>query len=108
MSINDYKGEGAVFITIERDKESSVESMERRAGQTAKQALKEWEEGMRIINNLKGTETYSLTFVDLVNDTERILKGICSFLEIDYLERMLEGPKFNFVYPQDSIVKRES
>ena len=28
-------------------------------------------------------------------------------LKIDYLETMLEGPKYNFVYPQDSIVKRK-
>ena len=82
--------------------------MQKRAGQTEKQASKEWEEGMKIINDLKGIETYSLTFVDLVNNTEQILKDICSFLEIEYLEKMLEGPKFNFVYPQDSIVKRES
>ena len=108
MSISDYKDEGAVFITIERDKESSVKSMQKRAGQTEKQASKEWEEGMKIINDLKGIETYSLTFVDLVDNTEQILKDICSFLEIEYLEKMLEGPKFNFVYPQDSIVKRES
>lgn len=108
MSIEDYKEEGAVFITIERDKESSVKSMIKRAGQTEKQASFEWEEGMKIINSLKSEGAYSLTFVDLVNDSERILKDICQFLEIEYLEKMLEGPKYNFVYPQDSVVKRES
>jgi len=108
MSIEDYKKEGAVFITIERDKESSVSSMMKRAGQNKKQAESEWEEGMKIINQLKGKNIHSLTFFDLVNNTENVLKGICSFLEIDYLETMLEGPKYNFVYPQDSIVKRES
>ena len=51
----------------------------------------------------------SLTFVDLVNDTERILNDICNFLDIKFLkDRMLEGPKYNFVYPQESIKKRES
>ena len=109
MSIEDYKKEGAVFITIERDKESSVSSMIKRAGQTKKQASYEWEEGMKIINNLKSEGAYSLSFVDLVNDTERILKDICKFLDVEFFEdRMLEGPKYNFVYPQDSIVKRES
>ncbi len=109
MSLEDYKKEGAVFITIERDKESSVSSMIKRAGQSEKQASKEWEEGMNIINNLKSDGAYSLTFVDLVNDTNRILQEICNFLDIEYLEqRMLEGPKYNFVYPQDCIVKKES
>jgi hypothetical protein len=108
MSIEDYEHEGAIFITIERDKESSVNSMMKRAGQSKKQAEKEWEEGMKIINCLKGDNVYSLSFLDLVNDTENILKDICAFLKIDYLDIMLEGPKYNFVYPQQSIVKRES
>ena len=108
MSIEDYKKEGAVFITIERDKESSVSSMMKRAGQTKKQAEREWEHGMKIINQLKNEGAYSLTFVDLVNNSEKYLKEICNFLAIEYLEKMLEGPKYNFVYPQDSVVKRES
>lgn len=109
MSIEDYKKEGAVFITIERDKESSVSSMQKRAGQSNNQASYEWEQGMKIINKLKADGAYSLTFFDLVNDTERILNDICNLLEIKFLkDRMLEGPKYNFVYPQESIKKRES
>jgi|TARA_B110000037_G_C16913652_1_gene421336 hypothetical protein len=108
MSIEDYKKEGAVFITIERDKESSVSSMMKRAGQTKNQAEREWESGMKIINQLKNEGAYGLTFVDLVNNSEKYLKEICNFLAIEYLEKMLEGPKYNFVYPQDSVVKRES
>ena len=108
MSIEDYKKEGAVFITIERDKESSVSSMMKRAGQTKTQAEREWESGMKIINQLKNEGAYSLTFVNLVNNSEKYLKEICNFLAIEYLEKMLEGPKYNFVYPQDSVVKRES
>ena len=107
MSIEDYKKEGAVFITIERDKESSVSSMQKRAGQSNNQASYEWEQGMKIINKLKADGAYSLTFFDLVNDTERILNDICNLLEIKFLkDRMLEGPKYNFVYPQESIKKK--
>ena len=109
MSVEDYKKLGAIFITIERDKKSSVSSMKKRAGQSEKQASYEWEKGMKIINNLKAEGAYSLTFVDLVNNPEQILKEICDFLEIDFLkEKMLEGPKYNFVYPQDTIVKKEA
>ena len=109
MSVEDYKKLGAIFITIERDKKSSVKSMMKRAGQSKKQAEHEWKEGMKIINSLKIEGAYSLSFVDLVNDTERILLEICKFLDIELLkERMLEGPKYNFVYPQSSIVKRKS
>jgi dephospho-CoA kinase len=108
MSIEDYKKEGAVFITIERDKESSVSSMMKRAGQTKRQAEREWESGMKIINQLKNEGAYSLTFVDLVNNSEKYLKEICNFLAIEYLEKMLEGPKYNFVYPNEGIIKKKS
>ena len=108
MSIEDYKKEGAVFITIERDKESSVSSMMKRAGQTKKQAEKEWEHGMKIINQLKKEGAYGLAFVDLVNNSEKYLKEICNFLAIEYLEKMLEGPKYNFVYPNEGIIKKKS
>jgi hypothetical protein len=108
MSIEDYKKEGAVFITIERDKESSVSSMMKRAGQTKKQAEIEWDHGMKIINQLKNEGAYSLTFVNLVNNSEKYLKEICNFLAIEYLERMLEGPKYNFVYPNEKIIQKKS
>ena len=109
MSVEDYRHEGAVFITIERDKDSSVSSMQKRAGQSEKQSSYEWMEGMKIINNLKSEGAFSLTFFDLVNNTEQILKDICDYLDIEFLkDRMLEGPKYNFVYPQDSVVKKES
>jgi hypothetical protein len=108
MSIEDYKKEGAVFITIERDKESSVSSMIKRAGQTKNQAEREWDRGMKIINQLKNEGAYSLTFVDLVNNSEKYLKEICNFLVIEYLENMLEGPKYNFVYPNEEIIKKKS
>jgi len=108
MSIEDYKKEGAVFITIERDKESSVSSMIKRSGQTKNQAEREWDRGMKIINQLKNEGAYSLTFVDLVNNSEKYLKEICNFLVIEYLEKMLEGPKYNFVYPNEEIIKKKS
>ena len=109
MSIEDYKQKGAIFITIERDKESSIVSMQKRAGQSKEQAEDEWERGMKIINHLKSEGAHAIKFLDLVNDTEKTLKEICKLLAIEYFEdRMLEGPKYNFVYPQDSVVKRES
>ena len=83
--------------------------MQKRAGQSKNQASYEWDQGMRIINRLKSEGAYSLTFIDLVNDTDRILQDICKLLDIKFLkDRMLEGPKYNFVYPQESIEKRES
>ena len=74
MSIEDFRNKGAVFITIERDSDSSIDSMVRRAGQSRVQAMKEYKLGMDIINNLKSEKTYSLTFLDLVNKTLYLLR----------------------------------
>ena len=108
LSIEDFRNKGAVFITIERDSDSSIDSMVRRAGQSRVQAMKEYRLGMDIINNLKSEKTYSLTFLDLVNNTDKVLKEICEFLELDYDKRMLDGPKYNFVYPNKKIIKKKS
>lgn len=108
MSIEDFKREGAVFITIERDLDSSISSMVKRSGQSTAQAKKEYNLGMDIINNLKKEECYSLSFLDLINNTEKVLKEICQFLELDYDVRMLDGPKYNFVYPNKEIIKKKS
>lgn len=108
MSIEDFRKEGAIFITIERDPDSSIDSMVKRSGQSRAQAKKEYRLGMNIINNLKGEKTYSLTFLDLINNTDKVLKEICQFLELDYDIRMLDGPKYNFVYPNKKIIKKKS
>jgi hypothetical protein len=108
MSIEDYKQEGAIFITIERDMESSVSSMMKRAGQSRKQAEKEYKLAMEIINNLKKESFYSLTFLELINNSEKILKEICQLLELDYEPKMMDGPKYNFVYPNKGIIKKKS
>jgi hypothetical protein len=108
MSIEDYKQEGAIFITIERDMESSVSSMMKRAGQSRKQAEKEYKLAMEIINNLKKESSYSLTFLELINNSEKVLKEICQLLELDYEPKMMDGPKYNFVYPNKGIIKKKS
>tara|TARA_B100001250_G_scaffold59724_1_gene46541 strand:+ start:9188 stop:9796 length:609 start_codon:yes stop_codon:yes gene_type:complete len=108
MSIEDFKREGAIFITIERDRDSSISSMVKRSGQSTAQAKKEYKLGMDIINNLKKEGCYSLSFLDLINNTEKVLKEICQFLELDYDVRMLDGPKYNFVYPNKEIIKKQS
>ena len=108
MSIEDYRKESAVFITIERDKHSSISSMMKRAGQSKRQAINEWEKGMQIINEVKGENTYSLTFLELVNDTQKKLKEICDFLDLEYSKKMMEGPKYNFVYPHKGILHKKS
>ena len=108
MSINDYKSKGAIFITIERDKDSSIKSMIKRAGQTYSQAIKEYELGMSIIKELQEEGAYSLRFIDLINDSEKVLKEICLLLGLDYEEKMMEGPQYNFVYPNKKIIKKES
>ena len=108
MSIEDYKKEGAVFITIERDKKSTVSSMMKRAGLTQRQANKEYNLGMDIVNVLKNEGAFSISFLDLINNPEDTLMDICNFLKVNYYDSMLDGPKYNIIYPHDSIIKKKS
>ena len=110
MSIEDYQKEGAVFITIEREKDAAVRSMMKRAGQSLVQASKEFDKGMMIINKLKQQDnTCSVTFLDLVNNPEKVIKKISDFLKIEYLDKMIkEGPRYNIVYPKENIDKKDS
>ena len=114
MCIDDYKKLNSKFITIERDRAKAISSMMKRAGQSEKQASHEYFEGMKIINDLKRNKyTHSVSFYDLTNNTEKILKEIFDFLELEATNEMIqniieEGPKYNIVYPNKKIEKRKA
>ena len=45
----------------------------------------------------------------ILQDNQKLLEMIRALYDnIKYTDKMLEGPKFNFVYPQESIVKKKS
>ena len=63
---------------------------------------------MLILKKVKALDSHTISFLDLVNNTEITLKNICEFLDIDFEKRMLEGPKYNFVYPNEKVIRKTS
>ncbi len=108
ISIKDYEKLGCKFIIIERDEKSSIDSMMSRAKQSFAEAKNEYDKGTLILTKVKALDSHTISFLDLVNNTEITLKNICEFLEIDFEKRMLEGPKYNFVYPNEKVIRKTS
>ena len=108
LSIKDYEKLGCKFIIIERDEKSSIDSMMSRAKQSFAEAKNEYDKGMHILKKVKALDSHTISFLDLVNNTEITLKNICEYLEIDFEKRMLEGPKYNFVYPNEKVIRKTS
>ena len=108
LSIKDYEKLGCKFIIIERDEKSSIDSMMSRAKQSFAEAKNEYDKGMLTLTKVKALDSHTISFLDLVNNTEITLKNICDFLEIDFEKRMLEGPKYNFVYPNEKVIRKTS
>ena len=108
LSIKDYEKLGCKFIIIERDEKSSIDSMMYRAKQSFAEAKNEYDKGTLILTKVKDLDSHTISFLDLVNNTEITLKNICEYLEIDFEKRMLEGPKYNFVYPNEKVIRKTS
>ena len=108
LSIKDYEKLGCKFIIIERDEKSSIDSMMSRAKQSFAEAKNEYDKGMLTLTKVKALDSHTISFLDLVNNTEITLKNICEFLDIDFEKRMLEGPKYNFVYPNEKVIRKTS
>jgi len=104
LSIEDYIQKGAIIITIDRPKEEVVSSIMKRTKMTEAQASYEYDESKKILEAMKG-KGVDVSFYELVNFPEKTLKMICGYLDLEFEERMLEGSKFNPVYPSDSIDK---
>lgn len=108
LCIDDYRKLGAKFIIIERDKKATIKSIMKRTNQSFIEADYEYNMGMKIMQKIKDLDSVTISFSDLVNKSEITLKKICNFLDIRYEKRMLDGPKYNFVYPNKKIIRKQS
>ena len=71
------------------------------------QAEKEYDLAIDEMNKVKDI-AFNINFADLVKNPAITLKEICKFLELDFEERMLKGPEYNFVYPNKSVIADKS
>ena len=103
LSIKDYIDNGAAIITITRSKDEVVNSITSRTEMSRIQAIKEYDLSMKEIQSVKNN-AINITFSELVNSPIDTLKAICSQLGLEYEPRMLEGTKYNYVYPNEKII----
>ncbi len=109
LSIQDYINKDAKIITILRSENEVINSITTRTKMSVQQAKKEYKASLKIINNLK---TYKnalhIQFSDLIHNTKETLIEVCKFLDLDFEERMLRGPEYNFIYPNKKVLKEKS
>lgn len=108
MSIADYLALRATIITITRDESSTVGSMVRRAGMTERQSRREWARASEIIEQLNDFGAIHVPFDRLVTEPVEVMKSVTDRLGLKYEERMLEGSRYNVVYPYDRIMKEKA
>lgn len=108
LSVKDYVEKDAEIITIKRRKEEVVNSITSRTELSEKQASKEYDLAIKEIERVEDMAVANIDFADLVNDPIDTLKEICDGLDIEFEESMLEGPKYNIMYPNSKIIKSKS
>jgi hypothetical protein len=106
FNIEDYlKLEGIKIITIIRDCEDVINSIMKRGRKEKKVAEERWSRAIEMIYKLqtKFPEiVVTLSYEDLVNEPESLIKQLADFIKIDFQPQMLEGYKHNMLYPGES------
>jgi hypothetical protein len=107
--IQDYLGlPGIRIIGLTRQPNDVISSIMQRNRKTLRVAASRWCRAVEILDNLATNypDLFMLvSFEHLVLNPEANMKRIAGFLEIDYQEAMLEGPKYNPWYPEAEFNK---
>jgi len=105
-SLSYYDSLGTKFILIERNDRAMIRSLMER------QNFPYWFAKIHIakINEKankmkKNFDVHVVRFEELVKSPESVIRDICRFLNLEYCERMLEGPRFNYVYPNNGFLE---
>jgi hypothetical protein len=110
-SIQDYLGLPAIrIIGLTREPNDVISSIMQRNRKTFRVAASRWCRAIEIMDNLSTNypDLFMLvSFEHLVLSPEVNMKRITEFLELDYQEVMLEGPKYNPWYPEAQFNKEK-
>ena len=90
-----------------RKKSEVLKSITNRTDASKSLASYEYDKSLEEMNKYKDV-ALNIDFSNLIHDTEDTLMKTCEFLNLVYETRMLEGPKFNFIYPHSKIIKSKS
>ncbi|MCP4004600.1 MAG: sulfotransferase [bacterium] len=110
-SIEDYLAlENSRVMVILRDGNDVLSSIVKRGHQTLELAAYRWAETVRITSRLKDEigprRCFVVAYESLVENPEAEMRRAAAFLGLEYEPQMLEGYKFNPIYPgRDEIDK---
>jgi hypothetical protein len=96
-------------MVILRDPRASINSMMQRGNLPFDEAGQRWAQGTEMAFRLYDQECSRLqllTFEALVQEPERVLKGLCDFLDLSYQPRMLQGWK-SYPYSDHGGIRAE-
>jgi hypothetical protein len=100
----------AKLIGIVRNPDHVIHSMQQRAGWSPEKAKRHWAEAVTSINTLHHEypeRTHLVVFSDLVSQPERVLRDACTFLDLEFDDRMLYGHRGATMYDGTSQYARD-
>jgi hypothetical protein len=111
-SIEDYLAlPNLKVLAIIRDGNDTVASMMTRGKNRLRKATRRWSEAIETIYTLRrryGSRVLIVGFDDVVLHADSVLHRICSFLDIEFQERMLDGQRYNPFYPQAGLDREKT
>lgn len=99
------------IIAIIRDGNDVMLSNMKRGNKSFSTSAYRWRKSIEIIHELKtryDDKVLVMSFEDLVEHPEELMKSVSCFLELPYQTEMLDGYKFSTKYPEDAIVKTKA
>jgi len=109
-NVQDYlKLKDLKILCIVRDGNDVMASIMKRGKKSKDIALYRWSRALEIINELHVTNpdiTAIVSYDDLVNEPEKVLKKISSFIDLEFESGMLEGYKYNILYPGEKGIDK--
>jgi hypothetical protein len=104
VSLRDYIRIGARFIVITRNRPDTVKSI-MRTRFNEKEANRLFNQAYEIIHWMEANldDLLFMRYEDLVHDPDLEMLAICEALELKYEPEMLEGSKYNYIYPSEII-----
>ncbi len=110
FSIEDYlKLENLKILCIIRNGNDIINSIMKRGKKTQQIAFKRWSRSIEMILYLHHNyplQTAIISYEDLVTEPEKMLKSISLFLDVKFQPQMLEGYKYNILYPNESGIDK--
>ncbi|MCG8604312.1 sulfotransferase, partial [bacterium] len=90
------------MIMIIRHGNRIISSIVKRADKPVDVAVQQWKRSVEIMAALKqrlSEDALVVSYERLLSDAENQMRRVSEFLQIDFQPKMLEGYKYNFVYP---------